>query len=456
MRTSSLLLFLLLASFQCIATPKYNAELVQELCSAAQYQENYNTQYTKYMYPLVLDTRAGIWMTGGQRELSQEIDQESVLEFKRFINSVEARFNATIVLALAPPRTLEHDRWSNGEYASKQELHKRYQSIIKLFRQSGIHAPDLSRGIDDVKPSYFFQRDVHWRPEGARHAAYAIKEYLQTSGILDQLPKSDIEFITKQVGESQLSKSTFNRVLKSVCGYSFIDESSIRYETASKAELDLFDTSEPDIYMLGTSYSKVPLFNFEGFLKEALQRDVTNLAVSGGGEYGAWLELLQANDESNSTHKIIIWELLSYYNPTDHETLKHLIPMVNDGCNKQQKLNSFSSTIHDRHKKELIFSPNLLNYYPSQLTVDLQTDVSDTKSLKLLIWHESGHKTKVYLSSTRNRHKNGRFVFELAQKQSDELGRILAVDLLDVESNSQPITQINGSVCLSTVGGNAS
>lgn len=454
MKSFNIFLFVSLVSFQSIAKPIYSVDVANELCSAAYDKNNFNTQYTKTMFPLILD--ADGWMTGGKRELATDFTVEGLENFKRFIDNVEKRYNATVIVAQTPPRTLENQRWTNGDYASKQTLQKQYHAILQMYRSAGIHAPDLSQGMDDVTPSYFFKRDLHWRPEGAQHAANILAKYIRDNNLLTNITSTESDFQTTVVGERQLPKSSFNKVMSSVCGYAFLNETSARYETVSKAERDLFDTSEPDIYMLGTSYSKVSLYNFEGFLKEALQRDVTNLAVSGGGEYGAWLELLQANDESNSTHKIIIWELLSYYNPTDHETLKHLIPMVNDGCNKQQKLNSFSSTIHDRHKKELIFSPNLLNYYPSQLTVDLQTDVSDTKSLKLLIWHESGHKTKVYLSSTRNRHKNGRFVFELAQKQSDELGRILAVDLLDVESNSQPITQINGSVCLSTVGGNAS
>ncbi|OLQ85513.1 hypothetical protein BIY21_04550 [Vibrio ponticus] len=448
MKTFYMFIFLLVVSFKAAANPTYDVEVARGLCDAAADKDNYNTEYTRNMFPLVLDS--GNWIAGGQRELSKRIDRQSIKQLKRFIDTVEQRLNATIVIAHTPPRTLEKNRWFNGEYSSKQDLRDQYHAILNLYKQEGIHAPDLSQDMDSVEPNYYFHRDIHWRPEGAMHAANVIANYLEEHNLIQHIPKSQSKYETRETGDYQLSSSTFNTVLKSICGYSFVNETTTRYETVPDEEVDLFATAEPQIYLIGTSYSNGLAYNFEGFLKEALERDVANFAVSGGAEYGAWLQFLQTDDDGSDTHRIIIWELLSHYDPTSPERLQHMLPMADNGCQNKPKLTTFNSTLEGKQKKELIFAPSLLNYYPSQLVIDLDTGVADTKSLRLLIWHASGRKTKVYLSSTRNRHKNGRFVFDLAEKQTDKLGKILAVDLIDINSTSSAITQISGSVCLDT------
>ncbi|MGF1911728.1 hypothetical protein L4C38_20125 [Vibrio kasasachensis] len=447
MKTNIFTLLFILFSGSVAATPNYTISPVLELCKATQSQTNFTSEDTKYMYPLILNDDG--WMIGGNRELSTEFTPESIANFKRFIQTVEKRLNATVVIALAPPRTLEGDKWKNGEFSSKQALQAHYDNILTMYRSAGLHVPDLSRNMDTVKPSYYFKRDIHWRPEGASHAANTIAKYLDDNGLVDHIPQIEAGFLTTNKGNRQLNRSTFNTTLKTLCGYSFIDESTTIYETTPSVEEDLFSSNDPEIYMIGTSFSKVETFHFEGFLKQSLQRHVANLALSGGGEFGAWLELFENLDDDTSSHKIIIWELLSYYNPSKYANLQHLIPMVNNGCKSADPLTVFSGSLQNGQKKELIFDPKLFDYYPSQLIVDLDTGVFDTTSLKLRVWFDSGKKINLNLNATRNRHKDGRYVFELGDINTDKLGKVLAIDVIDSSAKSGEISQIEGSVCLS-------
>ncbi|MEN0001344.1 MAG: alginate O-acetyltransferase, partial [Pseudomonadota bacterium] len=63
----------------------------------------------------------------------------------------------------------------------------------------------------------------------------------------------------------------------------------------------------------GTSYSAVPAFHFEGFLKQALSADVVNAAAIGQGPFKPMEDFLVTLDALTTPPSQVIWEIPERY-----------------------------------------------------------------------------------------------------------------------------------------------
>ena len=61
--------------------------------------------------------------------------------------------------------------------------------------------------------------------------------------------------------------------------------------------------------LIGTSYSAIEKWNFEGALKSALQADVLNLADEGQGPLEPMAKFLKDTDFSRTNIKLVVWEI---------------------------------------------------------------------------------------------------------------------------------------------------
>jgi len=79
---------------------------------------------------------------------------------------------------------------------------------------------------------------------------------------------------------------------------------------------DLFgDSAQPQVALVGTSYSANPRWNFAGALKQALSADVINYAKEGKGPLEPMLELLQDEGFKKAPAKLLVWEFPERYLP---------------------------------------------------------------------------------------------------------------------------------------------
>lgn len=190
-----------------------------------------------------------------------------------------------------------------------------YAAMIADAQASGLNFV----GITDYKggEDFFFKSDHHWSSGGARQMAAKVAAFAKTLPSYKKLPK--VPFATTSKGTEDLD-TTFASPIEKLCGVKLPKAVNPFFETSpiqTQNESALFgDQPAPEVVLVGTSNSKSGEFhpNFDGFLKEYLQADLINEAITGGGLDDSILNYLTSDAYTKSPPKLIIWEIPGYYN----------------------------------------------------------------------------------------------------------------------------------------------
>jgi alginate O-acetyltransferase complex protein AlgJ len=81
----------------------------------------------------------------------------------------------------------------------------------------------------------------------------------------------------------------------------------------------LFGDQSFPVALVGTSYSANPQWNFEGFLKEALQTDILNAADEGRGPFETMKDYLEDDSFATNPPDLIVWEIPERYLSVSYE-----------------------------------------------------------------------------------------------------------------------------------------
>lgn len=226
-----------------------------------------------------------------------------------------------LVFAVVPPRGLvEFENVpDNAEYRpilTPDEGRELYDDFLQRVAATGAQAPNLLASANALTLPFFFKRDHHWTPDGARLTAIAVADALRADETLEGLDSFQIE--TQSIAEQEL-KGGMARVISRFCSDVIPAETFTAYETSQQAsnsdDLGLFsDPSDgADVVLLGTSFSDVRIFNFDGFLSEQLGVTVANHAISGGGFANSPISYFSSEGFAASPPDAIVWELPVYY-----------------------------------------------------------------------------------------------------------------------------------------------
>jgi alginate biosynthesis protein AlgX len=118
---------------------------------------------------------------------------------RRFTQQLEAQ-NTTLVLALLPSRLLLSARhWpdQHGLPGLERELRAAYQAKRTKLAESGALVPDLLTPLEAASrqpdaEDFYFSRDHHWTPAGARQTAQVLAPILNNLPALDPSPCYDL------------------------------------------------------------------------------------------------------------------------------------------------------------------------------------------------------------------------------------------------------------------------
>ncbi|WP_167659486.1 alginate O-acetyltransferase [Pseudomonas sp. RIT623] len=154
-------------------------------------------------------------------------------------------------------------------------------------------------------PRLFLKSDTHWSPDGARLSAYELAR--QRPQLL-----GDQTYLSRPTGTKQVKGDLMNYLqfdharLAPQFGANTIE----LYETLKAAQNsdDLFAEQRQSLLLVGTSYSKIDDWNFVGFLKEALNRDLLSIAVEARGPFEAMQQFLASEQSRNPQIDTVIWE----------------------------------------------------------------------------------------------------------------------------------------------------
>lgn len=154
-------------------------------------------------------------------------------------------------------------------------------------------------------PQLFLKSDTHWSPEGARLSAYELAR--QRPQLL-----GDQAYLSHKAGEKSVKGDLMNYIQfdHARLAPQFGPNPIALYETlkAQQSSDDLFAEQDQSLLLVGTSYSKIDDWNFIGFLKEALNRDLLSLAVEARGPFEAMNQFLVSDQLTSPQIETVVWE----------------------------------------------------------------------------------------------------------------------------------------------------
>ena len=228
--------------------------------------------------------------------------------------------NITPLILWIPAKARVHtDKlWSDTK---RPALHK------NLTPPEGLPLIDLS---DLMRDTGFMRTDTHWSQEAARETAELVGDFVTLGGSELQLTPKIFNTTTENNGykighpyEGDLTEFVPTGIFPGPTSFFGEGKEVIqKYITTAESSADslsLFGDEVIDVTLIGTSYSAQEDWHFEGFLKQALQSDVLNLADEGQGPFApmdAFLTRVKAGEVST---KLVIWEFPERYLPRDYE-----------------------------------------------------------------------------------------------------------------------------------------
>ena len=190
-----------------------------------------------------------------------------------------------------------------------------YEDYISKLQANGVAALDLLPVLttNDTAQPLFMKSDHHWTAGGAQATAKMLATSLSTIENFAALPKA--EFVTKPIG-SQLIISNMRRAIQLGCADAVPKNEALASETRRKSEsteasvVDIFgnDSTGSALALVGTSFSDVDAFNFDGYISQYSGVDVANFAISGGNQFVSILSYLTSPAFIESPPKVIVWE----------------------------------------------------------------------------------------------------------------------------------------------------
>jgi alginate biosynthesis protein AlgX len=266
------------------------------------------------------------------------------LDYMKELKAALATRNAELVLVIPPIRGLTSAQKLTSAQRATYGLTdldanwKAYQKMIDDFASTGV----ITVGIDRAKATenFFYKRNHHWSPEGAKIMAAAVAEKIKGLETYKALLKE--KYQTAKVGEDDYD-SSFERAFRTICKTKVPPERINLYETspvtgADKEESLFGEQKSPSVILVGTSNSvnDASKANFEGFLKEYLSVDIDNRAVVGAGIDPSIISYLNSPGFKSPDKKIILWEIPGYYNLNvmDDKLFNQIIPAIYGACKK--------------------------------------------------------------------------------------------------------------------------
>ncbi|MCV2866057.1 alginate O-acetyltransferase AlgX-related protein [Albidovulum sediminicola] len=184
-----------------------------------------------------------------------------------------------------------------------------FDSYIQDLRKSGAVVPNLMDALrvdPGQAPLFYFKRDVHWRPEGARFTAAQVAEELRQNGALTGLMASG--FQTSVIGENQF-KGVIAQAAQQHCTQNLPPERYSEYVTKPMATGVGFGNTEGAVVLVGGSFSADERLNFAGFLSQSLGLPVANHASASLREFNSIEAYLSSPEFHARPPKVLIWEL---------------------------------------------------------------------------------------------------------------------------------------------------
>lgn len=317
------------------------------------------------------------------------------------------RKGTTLILAPLPPRglgLLGYDTAALRPYPDLQgydpeDALRGYEAGLEPLTVAGLRVANLAAAASKT-PRYFFKRDHHWTPAGAKASAEAVAEVIGSRGkrTFSNRPQA----LAAQLG-------SYGEAVAHICPQAPAKETFEQYQPPRdnpKGET-LFSKTALPIALVGTSNSALPQWNFAGFLAAATGLEVLNVSLEGGGPSAPLLAYVRSQDFQERPPKVLVWEYATLFDtPADPLFYRQLLPSVAGPCKAPL---AQVETATSASFPPLFEKPDARARY-------LRLHLSDLSQLKprLHIAYQSGREETVTLTRSPRERNDGVFYLRFA------------------------------------------
>jgi alginate biosynthesis protein AlgX len=283
-----------------------------------------------------------------------------------------------------------------------------YLSSLKEYESLGIMTVNPLDYLNDNSDTLDFKLDMHWTPQGARQIAKAVGATLSNLPEFQTLPKNTFT-VTETVTTDYAG--TYSDDVAELCGSPLPKEPLQRYDLTSDASVGLLDSTEPDIVLLGTSFSNGQ-FSFDSFLKESTGVDVLPISINGGSR---WYSLEQLFIDSNTPlPKIILWEFpAKVVEGWETTFIRRVTPMIYGACTPENSLAKQDATLVASQENIILQSSEGIPIQGANSFVAI--DIPDLSVVNFLLnfTYQDGSQEAVRVNRDLRVENSGQFLVEL-------------------------------------------
>jgi hypothetical protein len=450
-------------AFVCIQHVGYAAEPEKETLECLACPELTDpTQYAKGAMKFMRQIVPGKnrWLFRSEVDFSHDFGLPAAVQpdFARLMATFKAR-GTHIVFALQPTRGLMHrdkiypDRSHDFNFTKARANFKTYAAQL---RAGGAIVPDITPLIDHPpNQEYFYRRDHHWTPAGARATAELVVEEIRHLPVYQTLTTRKYKTAP---GVMVSRGGSMNMAMRQICDASYSMQ-HIRGDQTVPVDDDasiLFeDLPDPEVVLVGTSNSAAreepnKQLNFDGYLKEYLETDILNYALPGSGYDGSLIEYLQSPDyHINKPPKIIIWEMPVNYQLENPLTYRQLIPAINGGCHDEpllkNKINLPRLQIGQRIELLSNMGANSLALNGLQGLLRMHISDKSIRSFYIIIYYDNGNRDKVWFRR-EGIVSGGLYYLELNRSDEFKSSNIISVFMEPTQESNEQIS-IEAALC---------
>ncbi|MFC4455920.1 alginate O-acetyltransferase [Deinococcus sonorensis] len=272
-------------------------------------------------YALFREGRPGVligdgdWLYTTEEFLTTPDDAREVTSKLQYIRQVRdqlAAHGTRLVVALVPAKARVYSEHL-GRYRVPAVKAQVYQQFLQRLAHLNIPAPNLQGALQAAKPQgdVFLHTDTHWTPLGASAAARSVAASIRQHYPDLQLPHNTFETTTRPATSYSGDLLSFVRVgaLKDRMGPQREPLSIPATTRTDDAGGGLLGDDAVAVTLVGTSYSAIQSWNFEGALKTAVASDVLNVSLEGKGPIVPMQQYLTSETFRTQPPQLLIWEI---------------------------------------------------------------------------------------------------------------------------------------------------
>lgn len=353
-----------------------------------------------------------------------------------------------LLLLQVPPRTfsaakyLDPNGYKQGTFNLEDGI-SYYNAYMDSLKSTGASVVHMLDKMDDVEKGtglhFFFKRDPHWTPFGAKLAAQKVADVLKKNKKYQQITPSTYK--TEKISTSQM-KENFAMEIVNLCTDEIPAEPYQLYQTniqLGKGEDALFgdSSSAAPLVLLGSSFSALRRFNFDGFLSEYTGLDVANFAISAGQLFNSIVSYTSLPKAERLNPDFVLWENLAHYDFNFGDTMfRQAIPAVYGECSAKDAIKIAKINTAGGKKSIKIFDiPSDKKVSGSDYYLFLKTNNMGLSNFTLEMEYSDGDGEWFIIDRREHFNNSGRFFVELSDEIDSSLNKINLIGFPSIKAD---------------------